>query len=156
MTSTTPSSPSGFPFRRPLTVWLAVLTCLAAWLAGSEAARAATPSLYVSNSFGFSHPTSVTGYVAGATGNIAPVTDLVGAATGLNGTIGVARDPQGLVWVSNSFSPNSLTAYAATASGNSAPTATIGGTATGLGGPAGLAVDASGRLVVANRTAASI
>jgi hypothetical protein len=32
-------------------------------------------------------------------------TNLVGSATGLNGTIGVARDAQGMLWVSNSFVP---------------------------------------------------
>ena len=75
---------------------------------------------------------------------------MVGTATGLSGATGVARDPQGLTWVSNNFSPASLTAYAATATGNSAPVATISGAATGLAGPAGLVFDRAGRLVVAN------
>ena len=127
-----------------------VLTCLGAWLAFSASAQAAAPSLYVTNSFGFSHPARLTGYAAGATGNAAPLTNLVGAATGLNGPAGVARDPQGLVWVSNSFTPVSLTAYAATATGNSAPVASISGAATGLTQPAGLAFDSAGRLAVAD------
>src|SRR5690242_423373 len=136
MLSTAPSPPTRVPVRRSLTPLLALLACLGAWLAGAASARAATPSLYVSNSFGFGHPARLTGYAAGAAGNVAPVTDVVGSATGLNGPIGVARDPQGLVWVSNTFTPGSLTAYAATATGNSAPAATISGAATGLSGPA--------------------
>ncbi len=136
--------------RRRCALWGAILTCLGALLASSASAQAATPSLYVANSFGFSHPARLTGYAAGAAGNAAPLTNLVGAATGLNGPAGVARDPQGLVWVSNSFTPVSLTAYAATATGNSAPVATIAGAATGVTQPAGLAFDASGRLAVAD------
>jgi sugar lactone lactonase YvrE len=155
MTLTTSSSPVwsaglGLAVRRRCALVVTVLTCLGALVAFSSSAQAATPSLYVANSFGFSHPARLTGYAAGAAGNAAPLTDVVGAATGLNGPTGVARDPQGLVWVSNSFSPVSLTAYAATATGNSAPVATIAGAATGLTQPAGLAFDASGRLAVAN------
>lgn len=106
----TPSSPAGsavpgLAIRARCALWVAVLTCLAALFAFSARAQAAAPSLYVANSFGFSHPARLTGYAAGAAGNAAPLTNVVGAATGLNGSIGVARDPQGLVWVSNSFSP---------------------------------------------------
>ncbi len=155
MTFTAPPSPAsfthlGFATRRRFAVCAAVLTCFGAWLSSSASAQAATPSLYVSSTFGFGHPARLTGYAAGATGDAAPLTDVVGAATGLSGATGVARDPQGLVWASNSFAPVSLTAYAATATGNSAPVATISGAATGLAGPAGLAFDFSGRLAVAN------
>ena len=108
------------------------------------------------HSFGFGHPARLTGYSAEASGNATPLTNLSGAGTGLNGAIAVARDPQGLVWVSNGFSPVSLTAYAATATGNGAPVATISGAATGLSGPAGLAFDPAGRLVVANTATGSI
>ena len=155
MILTTPSSPAGFDvpglaIRTRCVLWVAVLTCLTALFAFSARAQAAAPSLYVANSFGFSHPARLTGYAAGATGNAAPLTNVVGAATGLNGPNAIARDPQGLLWVSNSFTPVSLTAYAATATGNSAPVATIAGAATGLTQPAGLAFDTTGRLAVAN------
>jgi sugar lactone lactonase YvrE len=155
MILTTSSSPAwsagpDFAVGRRCALWVAVLTCLAALFAVCASAQAAVPSLYVANSFGFSHPARLAGYAAGAAGNAAPLTNVVGAAPRLNGPIGVARDPQGLVWVANSFTPVSLTAYAATATGNSAPVASIAGAATGLTQPAGVAFDPSARLVVAN------
>lgn len=90
MILTTPSCPAwsagpGLAVRQRCALWVAVLTCLGALLAFSASAQAATPSLYVANSFGFSHPARLTGYAAGAAGNAAPLTKLVGAATGLNG-----------------------------------------------------------------------
>jgi hypothetical protein len=85
--------------------------------ASSASAQAAAPSLYLTNSFGFDHPARLTGYAAGIPGNAAPLTNLVGAATGLGGPAGVARDPEGLVWVSNTFNSVSLTAYGATRHG---------------------------------------
>jgi hypothetical protein len=63
----------------------------------STAAAAATPSLYVANAFGFGHPASLLGYLGGAAGNVAPVTDVTGSATSLSGAFGVARDPAGQV-----------------------------------------------------------
>jgi sugar lactone lactonase YvrE len=137
-------------------VGIAILTVVIAVLGAAASARAATPSLYVTNGFGGSHPSSVTGYAAGAAGNVAPVTNLAGTATGLNTPFGVARDPQGLLWVSNSPSAGSLTAYAATATGNTTPVATIGGADTGLHAPSGLAFGTDGRAVVANTFSASI
>ena len=118
-------------------------------VAAPALAATSTPSLYVSNSYGFGHPARLTGYVAGASGNTAPVTDVVGQATGLYGSVGVARARSGSVWVANSFT-DTLTAYGATADGNVRPIATISGADTGLAGPQGIAFDPAGRPVVAN------
>ena len=118
--------------------------------------RTASPAVYVTNAFGFSDPARVTGFAAGATGNTAPLTNLVGDGTGLHGSIGAARDPQGLVWVANSLDPASLTAYPAGATGNATPVATIAGADTGLSGPEGIAFDAAGRLFALNNGALSI
>jgi sugar lactone lactonase YvrE len=158
MTYTAPSShaaPQRVIRRRSL-FGIAVLTVVLAILGAVASARAATPSLYVTNGFGDPHPSRITGYAAGASGDAAPITNLAGAATGLNAPFGVARDGQGLVWVSNSSSAGSLTAYAATATGNTAPAATISGPDTGLHAPAGLAFGPDGGAVVANTFSTSI
>jgi sugar lactone lactonase YvrE len=129
---------------------------LIAALGAAASARAATPALYVANGFGGSHPSRVTGYAVGAGGNVAPVTNLAGAATKLSAPFGLARDSQGLVWVSNTSSVGSLTAYAATATGNTAPVATVSGPDTGLRAPAGLAFGPDGGAAVANTLSTSI
>src|SRR5690348_15580951 len=121
----------------PTTIRLIRLTLAVSLLAlaATSAAVAATPSFYVTNAFGFGHPPRVTGYAAGASGNVAPVTNLSGSATGLDGPFHGARDPQGLVWVVNSLGAGSLTAYAPGATGNTAPAATLAGPSTGLSDP---------------------
>ncbi len=126
--------------------------------AGAAAsAGAAAPSLYVTSSLAFNVPSRLTGFAVGASGNVAPLTDLSGSATGLGGAVDLARDPQGLLWVPNIFaSTPSLTAYAATATGNAVPAASLAGPSTGLATPAALAFDRSGRLFVANTATPSI
>jgi sugar lactone lactonase YvrE len=158
MTYTEPSSPAvaGHLYRRAVLFAVAVLAALIATLGAVASARAAAPTLYVTNGFGGSHPSSVTGYAAGANGNASPITNLAGTATGLNGPFGVARDPQGLLWVANSSSAGTLTGYAATATGNTAPVATISGPDTGLRAPSGLAFGPDGGAVVANTFSTSI
>jgi hypothetical protein len=98
---------------------------------------------------------SITVYPRTATGDTAPTRTLTGAATGLNGPIGLVVDmANGELVVTNSGN-NSVTVYPRTASGNTAPTRQLIGPATGLDQPFGVAVDvAHGELFVAN--AASI
>ncbi len=70
-------------------------------------------------------------FASGASGNVAPVAQLIGAATGLQNPSGVGIDPSGAFWISDAFS-NSLSKFAANANGNVAPLVTISGAATGL------------------------
>jgi len=109
------------------------------------------PAVYVANGAN----SAVHSYALGATGNAAPLGTLAGAATGLNGTGGLALDPAGDLFVANQGA-SSVTAYAPQASGNVAPIATIAGAHTGLSTPDALALDASGRLYAANAPANAI
>jgi hypothetical protein len=92
--------------------------------------------LFVANS----GAASVTVYRRRASGNTAPLRTLQGAATGLNGTFGMAVDAvNGEIVVVND-SNSSITVYPRTASGNTAPLRTIAGPVTGLSAPRSIAV----------------
>jgi hypothetical protein len=84
---------------------------------------------------------SVTTFSRTASGNVAPLRTLSGAATGLNGPSGVALDPVTDQLLVANLTGGSVTAYARTASGNTAPLRTLAGVGTGLISPYGLAVD---------------
>ncbi len=73
-------------------------------------------------------------------GDVAPVQEIGGAATGLNTPSDVALDASRNMFVAN-FGNNTVTVYAAGATGNVAPTATIAGSNTGLASPFGIAID---------------
>lgn len=98
---------------------------------------------------------AVHSYALGASGNVAPLTALAGAATGLNGTSAVTIGPDGRVYVA-SANDQSIREYPYGATGNVAPDAIIAGGATGLASPQALALDAQGRLYVANAAANSV
>jgi hypothetical protein len=77
-----------------------------------------------------------------ATGNVAPLRTLTGAATGLDYPVSVYIDlPNQQVLVSNQ-SANSITAYNRTDSGNTAPLRTLAGGSTGLSLPGGAVLPA--------------
>jgi 6-phosphogluconolactonase (cycloisomerase 2 family) len=100
---------------------------------------------------------SVKAFPRTASGNIAPLRTLAGAATGLNGPIGLALDPATDQLLVANHNGASVTAYARTASGNAPPLRTLAGAATGLLTPAGLVVDPiDNELVVTNISASSI
>jgi hypothetical protein len=102
-------------------------------------------NLYVANSSG-----SITVYPPTATGNVAPLRKIAGAATGLGGGVfGIAVDAAGHVYASNHYR-NTITEYAPGANGNVAPIATLGGPATGVQFPLGIAFDPAGHLWVDN------
>ncbi|HEX3830563.1 MAG TPA: beta-propeller fold lactonase family protein [Solirubrobacteraceae bacterium] len=102
-------------------------------------------NLYVANSSG-----SITVYPPTATGNVAPLRTIAGAATGLGGGVfGIAVDAAGHVYASNHYR-NSITEYASGATGNVAPIATLAGPATGVQLPTGIALDPAGHLWVDN------
>lgn len=82
---------------------------------------------------------SVTEYAHGATGNIAPVATIAGAATSLSGPWGVLSDGLGDLLVANS-SANSVTEYAPGATGNASPFATLKGASTALNVPTFIAL----------------
>jgi 6-phosphogluconolactonase (cycloisomerase 2 family) len=72
---------------------------------------------------------------------------IIGNNTGMNGSLGIALDAFGNIYVANETF-GAITAYAANPVGtlNEAPFATITGSNTGLTTPRGLAVDASGKI----------
>ena len=87
-------------------------------------------------------------YAPTATGNVAPLRTIAGAATGLGGGVfGIAVDAAGDVYASNHYR-NSITEYAPGANGNVAPIATLTGPATGVEQPLGIALDPAGHLWV--------
>ncbi|HEY6891312.1 MAG TPA: putative Ig domain-containing protein, partial [Solirubrobacter sp.] len=98
---------------------------------------------------------AVHSYALGATGNASPLTALMGAATGLNGTSAVTIAPDGRVFVA-SANDSSVREFAYGATGNVTPTAVIGGADTALASPQALVLDDQGRLYVANAAANSI
>ncbi len=86
-----------------------------------------------------------------ASGNVAPVRTISGAATGLSFPQGVAVDLGHNEIIAANYSGNSIKVYARTASGNVSPLRTIMGASTGLNGPANIAVDTTNdEIVVAN------
>jgi uncharacterized repeat protein (TIGR01451 family) len=115
-------------------------------LAGAPSAGAAgsAASLWVANFSG-----SVTQYAPGADGDVAPITTISGANTGLAGPGYVAFDPAGRILVTN-YLADTVTKYAPGASGDATPVATIAGPNTGLSAPLSIVVDAGGRIIVAN------
>ena len=94
-------------------------------------------------------------YAPAASGNAAPVTQIIGLNTELAQPIGVAFDGSGNVYVLNygiagGTSPGSVCIFSQ-GSGNATPLEVLGGSATGLDNPGSLAVDSSGRIYVGNQ-----
>jgi len=109
-----------------------------------------TPRLYIANLAG----NNITSYANPATvnGNIAPDTNLAGAATLLANPSDIVVNSAGALLASN-FSTPSVTGYAdaENTNGNQAPNRNVQGGATGLGGPTTLAINTAQDLVfVAN------
>jgi hypothetical protein len=63
----------------------------------------------------------------GAGGNVSPHSQITGSQTGLLGTAGVAINPTGRLYITNSGS-NSVTEYPNQANSNAAPITVIAGT----------------------------
>jgi DNA-binding beta-propeller fold protein YncE len=117
-------------------------------------AALAQEEIYVTNA----NSNTVTVYARTASGNIAPLRTLVGAATGLATPRGVAVDRvNNELFVVNHTPPESITVYPRTANGNVAPLRTITGAGTTLADPTGLSVDpVNNEIAVANRIGAYI
>ncbi len=90
----------------------------------------------------------ITEYAPGAKGNVAPIDEIRGSKTKLNGPCGMAVDADGDLFVANVYG-NSITVYAKNARGDAAPIGVIEGSNTNLSWPFALAFDPNGRLLVA-------
>lgn len=89
---------------------------------------------------------------ASANGMAQPLRTITGPATQISaGSLGIAVDPSGTVYVSNTglaIAAGEVLAFTSTANGNAAPTRVISGGNTGFGGLYGMDTDASGNLYV--------
>jgi hypothetical protein len=106
---------------------------------------------------GFAALNSVTVYSRVASGDVAPLRTLSGAATGLNGLSAVALDRvHDEIFVVNEGNV-SITVYPRTASGNTPPLRALSGPSTGLAIPTKIAVDLiHEELVVTNQSSITV
>ncbi len=122
-------------------------------------------NLYVANGLGgpvVRHQPSdrgrITVYAAGSNGNVAPITTISGALTGLAFPTAIALDANGDIYVANAETANtkrylaSITVYAAGTTGNTPSVATITGSNTGLIYSSNIALDSSGNLYASGVT----
>lgn len=115
----------------------------------------ADDTLYVTNVGPPGGPpvSTVTVYLAGATGDVAPIATIAGPDTGLRRPTAVGVDGAGRIYVGNFAPPfgpfaGSVTVYSPGASGNVAPVATITDSTTGIRGIQALHVDEAGSVSV--------
>jgi len=104
---------------------------------------------------------SVTGYLSGATGNVAPVTSISGSNTGLTSPIGLAIDSANGLYVGNCGSicfgsADNVEVFPARLNGNVSPTAVIAGSNTQLSGVSGVTIGKQGHVWVADRGTNSV
>lgn len=115
-----------------------------------------TLNIYIANAPAGPALHSITVYAPAATGNVAPLRTISGAATGLTGVDGLAIDGGGNLFAANcaacfhSSGSDGILIFAPGANGNVAPTNTIAGAATTLNAPTALTFDANGNLLVSN------
>jgi hypothetical protein len=89
---------------------------------------------------------------ASANGMATPLRTITGSATQIStGSLGIAVDPAGTLYVSNTgfaIAAGKVLAFTSTANGNAAPTRVISGGSTGFGALYGMDTDSSGNLYV--------
>ena len=118
------------------------------WPAGNNRNSNRREVVFGSGKFG---PPSITVHAADASGNVAPVRQIVGPRAQLNWPTGISVDPdRGEIYVSNAAG-DSINVFSATASGDVAPIRQIKGPRTLLRNPTGVSVDfVNGEVWVAN------
>ena len=120
---------------------------------GASSTCMSSPCIYVTNTRP-ARNASVTVYPIMAKGDVAPVTEISGPATGLIDPTGIALDAQHNIYVSNVVSGSStiseINVFPAGSTGNAAPVQTIGGSATLLDYANAIAIDANQNIYVAN------
>lgn len=105
--------------------------------------------IYVANYIPGTNPTSqILVYAQGASGNVAPATQIAGSLTQLSQPNGMFFDTSGNLYVANAT--GAVTVYAAFTFGNTAPIRAISGAATELTQPNGLIVDGNGNCYVSD------
>jgi len=115
--------------------------------------------LYVSNYNAGTTVGSITVYASQATGNVIPVSQIIGGATTIGSARGIALDPSGNIFLANVSNPplftSSILIFPPGSAGNTPP-GVISGNLTGLNAPVGLAIDAASNVYVANAGAGTI
>lgn len=134
---------------RALTLVVSSATLFTVMLGGAAAAQAAGPdpvgTIYVADYAA----NAIDVFAPGANGNVAPIRQIVGAATGVAGPADVAVDSAGDVYSSN-FNNSTITVYAPGAGGNATPIRTIGGANTQLNFNDDISVTPDGTLFAGN------
>lgn len=94
----------------------------------------------------------VTTYALGSNGNVAPLTNISGPATGLSQASAIAVDAQGNIYVVNQGygAKVRINIYAPGSNGDVIPTRTISGPAAELHEPSGIALGEDGRIYITN------
>ena len=113
--------------------------------------------LFLGNVGSGSDPDRQLEFAAGAHGNVAPLADIAGSATGINAPGDVTTDAAGNTWTAD-FDGSQLQKFAAGATGNVAPLATITGSNTGLdmSTPFGIALDSAGHVFASNENSSPV
>ncbi len=94
----------------------------------------------------------VTTYTLGSNGNVAPLTNISGPATGLSQASAIAVDARGNIYVVNQGygAKVRVNIYAPGSNGDVIPTRTISGPAAELHEPSGIALGEDGRIYITN------
>jgi sugar lactone lactonase YvrE len=137
------------------TWFLAALLCLATFGCGGGNGELVPPLIVGKPFYVTNDDNTVTEYILGQSGNVAPHAVIGGNLTQLDNPAGIAVDSAHKIYVANTNS-DAINIYPANAHGNIAPIATIAGVNTLLDEPSGLALDAAGNIYVVNSANNSI
>jgi hypothetical protein len=127
---------------RKFTTAVAAMAILGA--VSATQASAATPRLWVA------HGPALYEFDANATGNVAPIAVITGAATGLGNPTSLAIDPAGNIWVADLMGGAKILEFRAGSNGNVSPIATLAGAKTHITETYGIWIDPIGHLFLGN------